>query len=208
MQNIKYQILLSGIVAIMVGCLIVPGMDSIVAAETILDGGEDEPCVHVDRTIPAGKYTPGESLTVVIHAESKCNDVFGSLGFTESIPEDWYFVDVGSIRGEKPPIYPEAGKTGFLEFCWINVPEFPIEFQYIIKPVGETKAPLRITGSALYYFSVGGVNQSAVVESVVESADSQPREGETEGETPVEVEGELNGEGEGEASAEGEPEME
>ena len=210
MQNIKYKILWSGIIAVTFACRIVPGMESIATVEAGLDERNDEPCVEVYRTIPAGKYTPGEPLTVVIHAESKCNDAFGSLGFTESIPEDWFFVEVGSIRGEKPSIYPEAGKRGSLDFGWINVPEFPIEFQYIIKPVRETREPLRIMGSALYYFSVGDINQSAVVETVVESADSLPSEGEAEreGETPVEIEGELNGEGEGEVIPEGEAEME
>ena len=168
------------------------------------DEDEKESCVTLYRTVPAGKYTPGEALTVILRAESNCEDEFGSLGFTETVSQGWSFVDVGAIRGEKPPIFPEAGKTGDLEFCWIHVPEFPVEFQYVIKSSKASKDPLIITGSALYYFTVGGVNQSAGIETTVESFYSV----EEEGEGSTVTEGEVNGEGEhpqeGEAGDEGE----
>lgn len=166
--------------------------------QTRVEGEGNEPCVTVYRTIPAGNYTPGEPLTVVIRAESNCSDTFGSLGIIEKIPLNWSFVSVTAIAGEAPPISPREGQTQFLDFAWINVPELPVELQYTIKPDLVSDEPLVISGYAIYFFSVNGEHRSATVETGVEAVSGGEGEGRGEGEG--EGEDEEEGEGEGAVS--------
>lgn len=176
------------------------GADATVKENTVrqtrIEGEHNEPCVTIYRTIPAGNYTPGEPLTVVIRLESNCSDTFGSLGIIEEIPPNWSFVSVTAITGEVPPISPREGQTQSLAFAWINVPEFPVELQYTIKPDLVSDEPLVISGHAIYFFSVNGEHRSAIVETGVEAVSGG--EGERRGEGEGEEEGESEGEGEGE----------
>lgn len=154
----------------------------------------ETPCVHLSRSVPAGKYTPGKPLAILVKIEEQCEEEFSSIGFIEEIPKNWSFVGMETRTGEAPVIFPPEDMTGTLGFAWITVPLFPVEIQYTIKPQAVSEEPLVISGHALYRFDAGEY-RSATVTTTVEALPIVPeREGELsmegesvpdEGEAPV-----------------------
>lgn len=164
------------------------------SAESALkaDGETEAPCVELVRSIPAGTYTPGEDLTVEMRAESACVDQINSFGISEHIPQDWVFVRVEEITGSKPGI---RSTRGILEFSWINVPPFPIEFRYVITPAAHSSETVQFSGNAFYFIGAENeVRKSGTV--VTELSSSSPGEGEVQAEGEQEGEATLEGEGE------------
>jgi hypothetical protein len=144
----------------------------------------ETPCVHVSRSVPAGKYTPGKPLAILVKIEEQCEEEFSSIGFIEEIPKNWSFVGMETRTGEAPVIFPPEDMTGTLGFAWITVPLFPVEIQYTIKPQAVSEEPLVISGHALYRFDAGE-HRSATVTTTVEALPIVP-----EGEGELSVEGE------------------
>lgn len=169
------------------------------------EGETEAPCVELIRSIPAGTYTPGEDLTVEMRVESACVDQITSFGISEHIPKDWVLVRVEEITGSKPGV---RSARGTLEFSWINVPPFPIEFRYIITPPLQSSGTVQFSGNAFYYIDAENELRRSGT-TVTELSSSSPAEGEVlaegeqEGEAGIEGEGEVQ-EGEQEGEIEGE----
>lgn len=151
----------------------------------------ETPCVYLSRSVPAEKYTPGKPLAILVKIEEDCEEEFSAIGFSEEIPKTWSFVGMETRTGVAPVIFPSEGKTGALDFGWIEVPTFPVEIQYTIEPEAVSEEPLAISGHALYRFDAGE-HRSATVTTTVEALPIPEGEGElsVEGENEAE-EGEV-----------------
>lgn len=154
------------------------------------------PCVELIRSIPAGNYVPGEPLKVVLRVEAACSGPITSFGISEQIPRNWTLTDVEAITGSKPNTRIDQG---ILEFVWVSVPAFPIEFQYTLTPSEVEGGTLEFSGNAFYYIDMENtLRNSATVVTTVEPI--------TQNEGEVLAEGESEGEVAAEGEQEGEPE--
>jgi hypothetical protein len=76
--------------------------------------------------------------------------LYGLVG-TETIPSGW---TVGSVDGPSPPpIWKVLAGGGGIEFGWVAVPAFPVEFTYRITPPVDASGVVEFSGTGLYRFS-------------------------------------------------------
>ncbi|MCA1900606.1 MAG: DUF5011 domain-containing protein, partial [Candidatus Hydrogenedens sp.] len=117
-------------------------------------------------------YVPGEDIYVTILIEKEGPQDITALGFQDTLPAGWTYQ--GLLEGSLP-VVPEIGKTGLLEFSYVDIPTFPAEFTYIVN-VPNTYSGIAVIGgeiiensetksSAVVYRTCGGPILSPKVET-------------------------------------------
>lgn len=74
-------------------------------------------------------YIPGQNIYVTIRIEKEGPQTITALGFQDTLPTGWTYQ--GLLEGSLP-VEPTIGKTGLLEFAYVDIPSFPAEFTYIV----------------------------------------------------------------------------
>ena len=128
---------------------------------------DEASCASLRRTVPAGCYKPGVDLEVHVTVDAECH--ISALGVEEDIPEDWTFVDAPWDQPEgyyRPHIVPGEGETGRLEFIWMDVPEYPVSFMYIVRPDAASTGDKAISGSVMYRLGGGQLYSPPVTTAI------------------------------------------
>ena len=55
-----------------------------------------------------------------------------ALGIQETLPDGWTYSGVSGNGA--PPVFPNSGATGTLNFAYFAVPPFPVVFSYDVLP--------------------------------------------------------------------------
>jgi hypothetical protein len=108
----------------------------------------------------------GSTLDVTVHMEYAGKDPVNALGCVESLPDGWAFE--GIVQDTDPAILiaPNTGAGGILEFSWLEVPAFPVNFTYRVSTGGIGGS---ILGQSLYRQS-GPEARSATVVSAISAS--------------------------------------
>jgi len=89
-------------------------------------------------------YIPGQDIYVTIRIEKEGPQAITALGFQDTLPTGWTYQ--GLLEGSLP-VEPTIGKTGLLEFAYINIPSFPAQFTYIVNVPNSFSGPAVIGGN-------------------------------------------------------------
>lgn len=116
-----------------------PAMSKAVAADGM--------SVNMARTLSSPTYTPGGTVDVAISIEVQGSDPVRALGIQEVIPDGFSFD--AFIGGAKPDIAPEPGRTGSVDFAWIQVPSAPINLTYRVKAADGATGTKTFSGQTL-----------------------------------------------------------
>lgn len=138
--------------------------------------------MELSRSVTPVVYTPGGEIVVTLTLTK--NDPRGvtALGVIEDIPDTWTLVrHEGVSEDADPPIVSQ--KNGTVEFAYITVPAFPVQFSYTLRAGDGDTGPQGITGTVLYRFGSGNQLDAAAAATVLQSADEVEGEGEGEGDT-------------------------
>ena len=87
-------------------------------------------------------YIPGQNIDVTIHIDKEGPQDITAVGFQDTLPAGWTYVGLADT-GTPPPEFPSEGQTNLLEFAYVSVPVFPVEFTYTVQ------VPNDFTGSAV-----------------------------------------------------------
>jgi len=134
------------------------------------------PCVHVAQYGPAGCVAAGSTVDIAVTLSSDCAIPVQALGYRETLPPGWSFT---GLQGDhRPTDMPPPNATGTLEFIWIEVPEFPVEFTITVAVPGTDAHADTLTGIAEYRQSEGALFSAA---SEIDICVEEVLEGESEG---------------------------
>lgn len=115
-----------------------------------------------------GVYTPGGTVDLTITLDGAGADPVRALGLSENAPAGFEF---DSMLGDsRPDVGPQPGATGTLEFAWITVPSFPLNFTYRLRATDGVSGEQVVRGQALYR-TTGGEERTGAVESTLRPAD-------------------------------------
>ena len=98
---------------------------------------------------PSGLYFPGEPVNVTLHFEQSGDQALYGLVGTENIPAGW---TIQSVDGASPPPIWKL-VAGGVEYGWVAVPVFPVEFTYHMSPPAGASGVVQCSGKGLYRFS-------------------------------------------------------
>ena len=103
------------------------------------------------QTSPLGIYFPGGLADVTLRFEKHGDQTLYGLVGTETIPSGW---TIQGVEGPSPPpIWKVLSNGGGVEFGWVSVPTFPVEFTYHITPPFDASGVVAFSGAGLYRFS-------------------------------------------------------
>lgn len=122
--------------------------------------------VKMARVASSATYAPGGTVDLALNLEVSGTDVVRALGIEETLPDGFAFD--GIVGDSKPDLVPEVGKTGKVEFVWIQVPKLPTTLAYRIKAADGTTGVKEITGQTLMRGS-GPEVRSEVVKTALDS---------------------------------------
>jgi hypothetical protein len=107
-------------------------------------------CITVVHSFPQLAFEPNqEGFQIKVTLNSSCDEVY-ALGFRADLPEGWVFTGIQGTGQDIPQWNTESPAAGgIVEFAWIDVPAFPVEFTYTVN-VGNTQSSQTLTGNALY----------------------------------------------------------
>ncbi len=98
-----------------------------------------------------GYYQGGGTISLTVTVCYTGQEELTQLGVAEFLPDGWSFshMDGGAV----PPVVPQPGQTGELDFVWIYPPsEFPLSFSFVANvPEGETGQKI-LGGYGIYGF--------------------------------------------------------
>lgn len=134
------------------------------AAVNMAKAAATDSTVKMTRTLNAATYAPGGTLDVALSLEVGGSDAVRALGVQETIPDGFTFD--GIVGDVKPDLVPEVGKTGQVEFVWIQVPKLPVTFAYRVKAADGTTGVREFTGQTLMRGSGPEVRSEVVVTPV------------------------------------------
>ncbi len=99
------------------------------------------------RSVDTDAYVPGDPLEIQLTIDKEGAEPLRALGLSETLPAGWRYEEVVEGGAAQPDVDRQVGNQ--LEFAWINIPEFPVEFSYRVKtmPVSES---VRIAGMARF----------------------------------------------------------
>jgi len=103
--------------------------------------------VAMARSFVTPTYAPGGTVDVAINVEVQGTEPIRALGIQEILPEGFAFD--GLVSGAKPDIAPEPGRTGTVDFAWIQVPPPPITLTYRVKAADGTTGTKTFSGQTL-----------------------------------------------------------
>jgi len=133
----------------------------------------------LERTVTPAAYTPGAAVTVTLRILYTGTGEITALGIQETLPDGWTYA--GFSGGGTPPVSPQIGDGGTLDFAYITVPGFPAAFSYLALPPVSASGTALFSGQVLYRTSGGEqVSQPCVTETL--PAGGGEGEGEGEGE--------------------------
>lgn len=118
------------------------------AAAPVASGG-----LALATTVSSPAYTPGDVVEVSVQMGYDGADAVTAVGLQAVVPDGWKFE--GLSGGATPTISPDAGKTGVLEFAWIQPPQWPATFTYKLR-VPETENVARELSTTAMYRTSGG----------------------------------------------------
>gem|GEM_PF-793928 len=107
-------------------------------------------------------YVPGETIDVTIHIDKEGPQDITALGFQDTLPAGWTYVgpsNTDTLPPGFPPVFPPAGQTDLLEFAYVSVPAFPVEFTYTVQVPADESGPVTIGGDIV----VGTETKSSAV---------------------------------------------
>lgn len=131
-------------------------------------------------------YVAGGQLEITITFSKTGADTIWALGFTTIIPDTWTFA--GFVGTHNPPVYPQDGATGTLEFAWITTPAFPATFTFLVSIPEEASGTGCLDSFSSYRLS-GGLLESNHANTCLTPEEATEGEGQTEGQTEGEGEG-------------------
>ncbi len=102
------------------------------------------------RQFSVAEYTPGQPLEVTITMSASMPQGLTAIGLYETLPPQWTFTGMRGLTGEPPTISPAPGQMGVLEFAWIQIPNFPYTFAYVVTPPASTGGAAYISGQIEY----------------------------------------------------------
>ena len=113
--------------------------------------GNDTFISFARQTSPLGVYFPGGSVDITLRFEKHGDQLLYGLVGTEHIPSGW---TIQGVDGPSPPpIWKVVAGGGSVEFGWVVVPAFPVEFTYHITPPLNASGVVEFSGAGLYRFS-------------------------------------------------------
>jgi PKD repeat protein len=95
-------------------------------------------------------YYPGQPVDITVRFDKHGDQIVYGLAGTESFPLDW---TVQGVDGASPPIWKVLSGGGGVEYGWVTVPSFPVEFTYHLLPPADASGMVQIAGLGLYRFS-------------------------------------------------------
>jgi len=102
-------------------------------------GDFSEDMVISRRVSNNGRYTPGAIFEVTIRFDYTGPDSVQAFGLQEQVPKGWTFQGITTECMQRPGVALKVNATGTLDFAWISIPRFPVEFTYQLQvPAGET----------------------------------------------------------------------
>jgi len=122
-------------------------------------------------------YIAGSEFTVTVTMEKTGSEAVQALGYRVTLSPGLSLVSVGGP--DTPPIASSIGATGELEFGYIVVPAFPIQFSYTLAIAPSVSGPLSLVGETEYRFTEGSavVSPSPIIELEAEPCVSFTRTG-------------------------------
>ncbi len=110
----------------------------------------------LQRTVEPAAYAPGEDLLVTLTITAEGSGTVTALGGEETLPAGWQFKESVAGPNGDPPIIP--GKTpGKVEWAFINIPEFPIQFSYRVTVSASSRGTQQISGYLRYRLTGGEI---------------------------------------------------
>ena len=132
------------------------------------------------------RYTPGETVDVVITIEGWGIEEVRALGLRETVPADWELVSVQAFGETAPHIYPGPGARPPFEFVWISPPQLPCAFSYTVMVPGNSRREKEFSGELLYHLNAGPL-QTAPTVTLIAGPDAEAPEITLRGDNPMEV---------------------
>ncbi len=100
---------------------------------------------------PPGVYYPGQPVDITLRFEKHGDQLLYGLVGSDTIPAGW---TVQSVDGASPPpIWKVLAGGAGVEYGWVTVPTFPVEFTYHLLPPVGAAGMVQIFGKGLYRFS-------------------------------------------------------
>lgn len=132
------------------------------------EGATKQTVLELERSVvDDALYVPGGTIVLRIRLAAMGPDRVTVLGLEETLPAGWQFD--GLVGGDPPFLAPNAGDTGLLEFAWIPIPGFPVEFTYRIQAPARAVGTYEVVGEALYsYEGAGGGRRTGLVNTAIE----------------------------------------
>ena len=103
-------------------------------------------------TVSSQAFTPGDVVEVSVQLGYGGAETVTAVGLQTVLPDGWKFE--GLSGGAVPTIAPDAGRSGLLEFAWIQPPQWPATFSYKLR-VPETETAARELNSTAMYRTSG-----------------------------------------------------
>lgn len=99
-------------------------------------------------TVSTPAFTPGDVVEVSVQMGYDGGEAVTAVGLQTIIPDGWKFD--GLSGGATPTIAPDAGRTGVLEFAWIQPPPWPATFTYRLRVPETENAARELSTTAMY----------------------------------------------------------
>ncbi|MFP4499853.1 MAG: NEW3 domain-containing protein [Candidatus Hydrogenedentota bacterium] len=103
--------------------------------------------VTLVRSVDTDAYVPGDPLEIQLTIDKEGTEPLRALGISETLPPGWRYEEVVEGGVAQPDVDRQVGNQ--LEFAWINIPDFPLEFAYRVKTAPDSES-VRIGGMARF----------------------------------------------------------
>ena len=109
----------------------------------------EERGIVVAQSIANPSVAPGEVVQIDLELGYAGTDPITAVGLQTVLPSGWAFE--GIAGGAAPAVAPPQGRTGILEFAWIEVPEWPARLSYRVRIPENESASRELATTALYH---------------------------------------------------------
>lgn|GEM_PF-1097699 len=140
------------------------------AGATVQEGELNSIDMQLFRQFTVMEYTPGQPFEVTITMSASTTEGLTAIGLYETMPPGWVFNGMRGLTGDPPTVSPQPGDMGVLEFAWIQIPELPYTFAYIVTPPETGGGAVFISGQ-IEYRTTGGAQKSPPVISNLNGQD-------------------------------------
>lgn len=105
--------------------------------------------ITIAQRTAAPVFKPGETVQVDVELGYSGAEAVSAVGLQTVLPDGWTFEAI--TGGAAPTVAPQQGRTGVLEFAWIEVPQWPAKFSYTVRVPESENASREIATTALYH---------------------------------------------------------